>query len=164
MSWYSVCSFLSLFFSLEPTVRKDTWMRTTSITVRVVSLKVPFWKLLDQRYVKSSFSTIARHSGNSILKENLHLKIFRTCIKIGAYSFIKTWVSINENRIGYFKYYYLHKKLSQHFKENDTKIDEIWTIFTILFFSQTNLVFKFIQMFIFDSFRHNVFTPLSPDY
>ena len=125
---------------------------TTSITVRVVSLEVPYenglWKLLNHRYVKSSFSTIARHNGDSILKENLHLKIFRTCIKIGANSFIKTLVSINENRRGYFEYYYLHKNLSQHFKENHTNIDEISTIFTILFFSQTNLVFKFIPMFI----------------
>ena len=151
MSWYSVFSFLFLFL-------------TTSFTVRVVSLEVLLWKLLNHRYVKSSFSTIARHNGNSIFKENLHLKIFRTCIKIGANSFIKTWVSINENRRGYFEYYYLHKNLSQHFKENHTNIDEISTICTILFFSQTNLVFKFIPMFILDSSRHNVFTPLPPDY
>ena len=35
--WYSVFSFL--FFRLEPTVRKDIWIRTNSVTVMVIFRK-----------------------------------------------------------------------------------------------------------------------------
>ena len=37
--------------------------------------KVLFWKLLDHSYVSRSFSTIARHIANSILKNTQQLKI-----------------------------------------------------------------------------------------
>ena len=40
------------YFYLEPTVRKDTWMRTASVTVMVTFSKVAFWKLLDHSYVQ----------------------------------------------------------------------------------------------------------------
>ena len=86
---------VSIFiFCLESTLGKDTWMRAASVTVMVIFLKVPFWKLLDHNYIQSSFSTIARYIDNSILKETLKLKILRTWIKIHANSFIKTWVNI----------------------------------------------------------------------
>ena len=67
------------YFCLDPTVRKDAWIRTTSITVMVFFSKVGFWKLIDDSYVKSSFSIIE----NSIFKDKLQ-------------SFIKTSVNMKQ--------------------------------------------------------------------
>ena len=69
----------SYYFCLDPTVRKDAWIRTTSITVMVFFSKVGFWKLIDDSYVKSSFSIIE----NSIFKDTLQ-------------SFIKTSVNMKQ--------------------------------------------------------------------
>ena len=67
------------YFCLDSTVRKDAWIRTTSITVMVFFSKVGFWKLIDDSYVKSSFSIIE----NSIFKDTLQ-------------SFIKTPVNMKQ--------------------------------------------------------------------
>ena len=83
------------YFCLEPTVRKDAWMRTTSVTVMVFFSKVPFWKLLDHSYVQSSFPINMRHIKDSILKDTL-IKIFRTWINLRATSFIKTSVNMKQ--------------------------------------------------------------------
>ena len=64
------------YFCLEPTVRKDAWMRTTSVTVMAFFSKVAFWKLLDHSYVQSSFPINTRHIENSILKEYPTVKYF----------------------------------------------------------------------------------------
>lgn len=64
MPWYFVFSFL--VFGLEPTVRKSTWMRTTSVALMVVFLKISLWKFLDHSYFQSSFSPITRYIDNSI--------------------------------------------------------------------------------------------------
>ena len=77
------------YFCLEPTVRKDAWMRTTSVNVMAFFSKVAFWKLLDHSYVQSSFPINTRHIENSILKDNLQLNIFLTWINLRATSFIK---------------------------------------------------------------------------
>ena len=82
------------YFCLEPAVRKDTWMRTTSVTVMELFSKVAFWKLLDHSYVQSSFPIITRHIENSIWKATLQLNIFRTWINFRATSFIKTSVNM----------------------------------------------------------------------
>ena len=84
------------YFCLEPTVRKDAWMRTTSVTVMAFFSKVAFWKLLDHSYVQSSFQIITRHIENSILKDTLQLNILRTWIKLRAKSFIKTSVNMKQ--------------------------------------------------------------------
>ena len=86
--------FIFIFFCLEPTLRKDTWMRVISATVMMIFSKVPSWKLPGRIYVLSFFSTFTRHFSTCILKGILQLKILRTCIKIRANSFIKTWVNI----------------------------------------------------------------------
>ena len=70
------------YFCLEPTVRKDAWMRTTSVTVMAFFSKVAFWKLLDHSYVQSSFSINTRHIESSILKDTLQLNIFWTWINL----------------------------------------------------------------------------------
>ena len=92
MLWYSVCSFL--FFCLEPTLRKDIWMRATSATVMIIFSKVPFGKLHNHNFVQRFFPTITRHFNKSILKDILQLKILQTWIKIRANFFIKTLVNI----------------------------------------------------------------------
>ena len=84
------------YFCLEPTVRKDAWMRPTSVTVIAFFSKVAFWKLLDHSYVQSSFQIITRHIENSILKDTLQLNILRTWIKLRAKSFIKTSVNMKQ--------------------------------------------------------------------
>ena len=84
------------YFCLEPTVRKDAWMRTTSVTVIAFFSKVTFWKLLDHSFVQSSFPIITRHIGNSILKDTLQLNIFRTWINLCATSFIKTSLNMRQ--------------------------------------------------------------------
>ena len=66
------------YFCLEPTVRKDAWMSTTSVTVMVFFSKKAFWKLCDHSYVQSPFSANTRHIGNSILKDTLQFFVLRT--------------------------------------------------------------------------------------
>ena len=84
------------YFCLEPTVRKDAWMRTTSVTVMAFFSKVAFWKLLDHSNIQSSFPIITRHIENSILKDTLQLIIFRTWINLSASSLIKTSVNMKQ--------------------------------------------------------------------
>ena len=91
--------FSFLFFCLEPTLVKGTWMRATSSTLMLIFLKVLFWKLLDHNYIQSFFSTIVRDIDNSILKDTLQLKNLRTWVKIHANSFIKTWRKHHEMKI-----------------------------------------------------------------
>ena len=73
-------------------------MRTTSVTVMLVILKVPFWRLFNQSSVQSSLSTVARHIDNSIVEDTLQLKTYQ-----------------------------FHKDFSLYFKEHWTKLDEIST-------------------------------------
>ena len=84
------------YFCLEPTARKDAWMRTTSVTVMA---KVALWKLLDHSYVESSFPIITRHIENSTLKNTSQLNIFRTWINLRATSFINTSVNMKQKLI-----------------------------------------------------------------
>ena len=88
-------------FCLEPTIRKDTWMNTTSVTVMFFFFsKVPFFKLLDRSYVQSPFSVITRHVHNCVLKGSLQLIILRI------------WINICE---------FCHQDLG---KDHETKVDE----------------------------------------
>ena len=68
-------------FCLEPTVRNNTWMRASSITVMVIFSKVPFCKFLDHSCVQSFFSR--RH-----LRDTLQLKIFRKWVNIRFNTFL----------------------------------------------------------------------------
>ena len=159
MPWYSTCSFL--FFCLEPTLRKDTWMRAISTTVIVIFSKLPFQKLLDHNYVQSSFSIITKHIDNSILKDTLQLKILRLWIKIHANSSIKIWVNIIKWKSTKAPWKLSPAKRYKLTLENRcTKICDISLIVICYFFSQTNVVFKSNPALIdiFDSFCQNLFT------
>ena len=164
MPWYSVFLFLLLFFifllffCLEPTLRKDTWMGTSSVTVLAVFSKKLFWKLLDRSHVLSSFSTNYKYIDNSILKDILQLKILRTWIKTRANSFIKTRVNIMKR-----KSTKVPGKLSVEQRSEPapqkTFQQSIWyfTCFYTHLFLSNNLVFKFKPVFTYicktDSFR-----------
>ena len=78
--WYFVFSFL--FFGLEPTVRKSTWMRTTSVALMVVFLKI-FSKL---------FLTNCKLYWQQHLRDILQLKVLRKWINICAN---RSWINIH---------------------------------------------------------------------
>ena len=80
MLWYFVFSFL--FFGLEPTVRKSTWMRTTSVALMVVFLKI-FSKL---------FLTNCKLYWQQHLRDILQLKVLRKWINICAN---RSWINIH---------------------------------------------------------------------
>ena len=129
------------YLCLEPTVRKDTWMRTTSVTVMVIFSKVAFWKLLDHSYVQSPFSTNTRHIDNSIFKDTILFSILQTSMNMRAKSFIKTSVNVTETRIDEGAWQMIVTQ-SVHLEEQCTKIETMFHLFFALLFL-TNLVFKF---------------------
>ena len=67
MLWYSVFSFL--LFWLDPTVRKDIQMRTTSAIVMVIFQKCHSENYLIYSYIQSLLSTITSNTDSSILKD-----------------------------------------------------------------------------------------------
>ena len=136
LSWYSVFSFLLFLFRANG--KKETWMRTTSITVMVIIPKVLFWKLPDFNYVQSSLratlTTFTSHIDNGIWKASCSWRFYGNgsiCLPI------LSWVNII-NR----KWAKVPGRLWVVRKSNRV----LWRIFDLLlysFFSQTNLVFKF---------------------
>ena len=131
--------FSFFIFCLEATVKKNTWMRTISVTVMVIISKVLFWKLLDFSYVQRSFSTITRHIDNGIWK------IFYSWRFYGhgsTYKLILSWVNIMK-----WKWVKVPWKLSVAQKSEPilwrTLHQDISLIIVLCFASQTNLVFKF---------------------
>ena len=112
VNFWMVWNFNGIFF-LEPTVRKNTWMRTTFVTVTVNFLTVPFWKLLHHSYVQSFFSKITRHIDNSIWETLYSWRFYRMnkhrCKSIMDQHTCKTYVQQN----------------SFLFKHHEMKIDEV---------------------------------------
>ena len=122
---------LIFIFCLEPTLEKDTWMRVTSATVMVI--------FFGSAILKVTFSTIAGHNGNSILKDTLELKILWTWIKIRDNSIIKTSVNIIKRKLS------LAKKCDPALQRT---VDDISRIVICFFFSQTNKFFQSNPVFI----------------
>ena len=138
--WYEDHMVLRVYyFCLEPTVTKDTWIRTTSITVMVIFLKVAFWKLLDHSYIQSPLSAVTRHTDNNILKDTLQFYILWTWINMHTISFIKTVVNVTERRIDGSAW----KKVSSTkiqvctWKNIAPKEKACFTYFMLFFFSET---------------------------
>ena len=98
--WYSVFSFLS--FCLEPMVKKNIWMRTISVTVVVIILKVLFSNLLDISknisdisYVQSTFLTFIRHIENGISKTPCSWRLYGNG---STYVLTLPWVNIMKQK------------------------------------------------------------------
>ena len=79
-------------------------MKTIFITVMVIILKVPFWKLLDISYVKISYSTITRHINNGIWKTPYSWRFYGHG---STYVLILSWVNVMKR-----KWVKVSKKLS----------------------------------------------------
>ena len=89
MRWYSMRSFLFLFFCLEAALGQDTYKSDFRHCYGIFFENVPSKVTISQLRF---FSAIARHINNSILKDTLRMKILWTWIKIRANFFIKTLV------------------------------------------------------------------------
>ena len=78
------------FFCLEAMIKRNTWIRTISVTVMVIISKVLFWKLLDinnvQLYSNIFLNNYKAHWQRHF-KDTLQMKILRTWINIHANSF-----------------------------------------------------------------------------
>ena len=91
LPWYSVFLFYLFiyFFCLEATIKRNTWIRTISVTVMVIISKVLFWKLLDinnvQLYSNIFLNNYKAH-WQGYFKDTL--QILRTWINIHANSFL----------------------------------------------------------------------------
>ena len=134
MPWYS---HVYCYFCLEPTVRKDAWMRTTSVTVMAFFSKVAFWKLLDHSYVQSSFQIITMHIENGILKYTLQLNIFRTWINLRATFFIKTSVNMKQKSMTVPRKRSVARKSKCALRRTLSLSRPRFTYFIRFFFSQT---------------------------
>ena len=79
----------SYYFCLEPTLRKDTWMRRTSVTVMVIFFKSGIrkitWSLLCSNFLLINYEA----HGQQCFERSLQLYILRTWISIRPKSFIK---------------------------------------------------------------------------
>ena len=98
------------------------------------------WKEITlTQFLVGATGIVARwHNENSILKDTLQSKIWRTWIKIGANSFIKAWVNIMTRKSKKVPVnYWWHKNPSLLFKKHCTKIDEVLLILIDFFFSKT---------------------------
>ena len=83
-------SFKFFFFR---TNGKNTWTSSTSVTVMVIVLKVPFWKLLAINYncVQSSFSAVTRQINNGIWKAPYSWRFYG---QGSIYELILSWINI----------------------------------------------------------------------
>ena len=131
--------FSCFIFCLKATVKKNTWMRTISVTVMVTISKVLFSKFLDFSCVQRSFSKITRHIDNGIWK------IFHSWRFYGhgsTYQLILSWLNIMK-----WKWVKVPWKLSVAQKSEPilwkTSHQDISLIIVLWFVPQTNLVFKF---------------------
>ena len=117
-----------LFFCLEATLAKDTWMTATSATAMVIFSKVPFRNLIDHSYVKVSSqklgSTLKTDQGHPTIKD------LWTWIKMRASSLIKTLVNIMKRKSTKMPWKLLLAKKNAilHLKEHCIKRDGIWLL------------------------------------
>ena len=78
-------------FCLETKVKNNTWMREISVTVMVIILKVPPWRLLDISFVQSSFSTITKATDKAPYSWRFHGHG-------STYMLIHSWVNIMKQK------------------------------------------------------------------
>ena len=140
--WYKdamvFCIFI-LTFCLKQSVRKDIWMRTTSVTVVVI-----FWKCHSESYLITTMFKICSQQLWAILTPAFW-KTPNSCRFYGhgsTYVLILPWAIIMKqiltNRPGK-----LHKNPRLHFEENFTDIEDGISLFLYASFSvQQTLFFK----------------------
>ena len=132
LPWYSLFSFL--FFCLETTVKKNTWMRTISITVMEIISNVLLWRLFHISYVQSYFSTFARHIDNGIWKTPFSWRFYSNG---STYVPILNWLNITK-----LKWAKVPGRLS--FAQKSESV--LWRAYHLLFYSsfffQKNLDYK----------------------
>ena len=88
--------FSVIVFYLEPTVRKDAWMRTTSVTVMIIFSK----KWNSQIYlITAIFKVPSEQLRGTLTTDTLQSFILQTWINMLAKSFIKTSVNATETKI-----------------------------------------------------------------
>ena len=86
--WDGIPRFYFLLFCLEATIKRNTWMRTISVTVMIIIskiavLKVTWYQLCSKSFLDNYEAHWQRH-----LKDTLQMKILRTWININANSFL----------------------------------------------------------------------------
>ena len=139
MLWFFHLSFFCFFF-LEWTVRKDIWMRTTSVTVIVI-----FWKRHSERYlIIAMFKVCSQQlrviSTTEFRKAPYSWRFVRHGL---TYVLILSWANMNQNSKKLPGKLSVAQKFQPDFDEYCTKIEDISLTFIHLFFSPRNLVFKF---------------------
>ena len=132
--------FIFTFFRINgKKEKKNTWMRTISVTVMVIISKVPFRKLLNISLVRSSFSAFTRHIDNGIWKAPYSWIFYGHG---STYVQTLSWVNImKQKRAKVPGNYQLFNNLRQFFEEH--RINTFQLLLYSSFFSQTNLAFKF---------------------
>ena len=94
--------YLFIYFCLEATIKRNTWIRTISVTVMVIISKVLFWKLLDINNVQL-YSNIFLNNYKAHWQRHFKdtLQILRTWINIHANSFLGKYheMIMDENRL-----------------------------------------------------------------
>ena len=132
--------FIFIFFRINgKKEKKNTWMRTISITVMVIISKVPFRKLLNISLVRSSFSAFTRHIDNGIWKTPYSWIFYgHGSTHVQTLSWVnimkQKWAKVPGN-------YQLFNNLRPFFEEHCTNTFQL--LLYSSFFSQTNLAFKF---------------------
>ena len=153
ITWYSACLlFYCYYFGLEPTVRKDTWMRMTSVTAMIIFFEYGFLKV-----------TWSQLSSNSLLNNyeahwQQHFERYPTVLyftdmdqhacKIFHQDFGKHhW---NENRWKCLEKDQLRKNPRVLLEVHCTKVKSTCHLFyTLLFFSNLDFKFKIVLIGIF---------------
>ena len=137
--------FIFIFFRINgKKEKKNTWMRTISVTVMVIISKVPFRKLLNISLVRSSFSAFTRHIDNGIWKTPYSWIFYGHG---STYAQTLSWVNIMKQKWAKVPgNYQLFNNLRQFFEEHYTSTFQL--LLHSSFFSQTNLAFKFNLMLI----------------
>ena len=97
--YYGIPRVHCYYFCLEPTVRKDICMITTSVTVMVIFFKISILKFTwSQLCSKFLLNNIERHIENIIVKDTLQLNNLQAWINIRAKFFIKTSVNVMKQK------------------------------------------------------------------
>ena len=92
--WYFAFSFL-VFYS-EPLVRKNTWMRTTSVTVTFFFFESAALKVTLSQKCSQVFHKIKRHTGNRIWEIIYSWRFYRNGL---TYVLVLSWSNIMKRKL-----------------------------------------------------------------